>query len=100
MTTLDLLVLLSIGAMAAWPVVFPYVSGLLKPRTAVAAAKPEAGSSIEEWRQSWAHTLIKLIDDIENGEGHFEDEKLALKLAKELLWEIIGGDGPTPSKGK
>lgn len=100
MGLVDILVIASLGLMAGWPWIASAASRLVAPRSAAPAAVPAVGSPIEEWRQTWASTLITLIDEIENGEGHFEDSKAALKLSKELLWEIIGGDGPTPSKGK
>jgi hypothetical protein len=104
MGTLDLLVVASLGLMASWPFIangFSYALASLKPRPASPAADPAGGSSnTEEWRQAWAFTLIRLIDDIEGGKTHFENEAAARKLARDLLWEIIGGDGPTPSKSK
>ncbi len=103
MQTLDLLVILALGSMAAWPFLVNSLVGLasrLQPRPAAPSAAPVIGSPTEEWRQAWAFTLLKLVDDIEAGEAHFEDRVLARKLARDLLWEIIGGDGPVPSKGK
>lgn len=99
MNTLDALVAAAIGGMAAWPFIVKLASPLLvhTPKTAPAAG-PKAGDT-EAWRQSWASTLISLLDQIEAGQGHFADDKTALRLAKELLWEIIGGDG-APSKAK
>jgi hypothetical protein len=102
MSPLDLAVVGVLGLMAAWPFIagrISWLTELVKPRPASPAATPE-GSPIEEWRQAWAFTLIRLIDDIEAGVTHFEDDVAARKLARDLLWEIIGGDGPTPSKGK
>ena len=102
MGLVDILVVVTLGLMAGWPWIASAASRLVAPRSAAPAAVSAGGSPIEAWRQTWASTLIRLIDDIENGEGHFgvEESKAALKLSKELLWEIIGGDGPTPSKGK
>lgn len=100
MGLLDWLVIGTLAVMAAWPWVASRFAAFVATRPAASAAKPADGSPIEEWRQAWSSTLISLIDDIEGGEGHFADEKSALKLAKELLWEVIGGDGPTPSKAK
>lgn len=100
MGLVDMLVVGAIGLMAGWPWIAMAASRFVAPRSAAPAATSAVGSPIEEWRQTWASTLITLIDEIESGEGHFEDSKAALKLSKELLWEIIGGDGPTPSKAK
>lgn len=100
MGLLDWAVAAALGAMVVWPWVAPRVAALVTARTAAPAAKPAVGGSIEGWRQSWSSTLISLIDEIESGEAHFEDDKAAVKLAKELLWEVIGGDGSIPSKGK
>lgn len=97
---LDIGVGLTLALMVGWPWIASAAGRLVAPRSAAPAAVPAGGSPIEEWRQTWASTLISLIDDIEQGEGYFDDSKAALKLSKELLWEIIGGDGPTPSKGK
>jgi hypothetical protein len=100
MGLLDLLVVGTLGLMASWPWIATAVSSFVAPRSAASAATSAVGSPIEEWRQTWASTLITLIDDLENGEGHVPDSKAALRLSKELLWEIIGGDGTPPSKAK
>lgn len=101
MNSLDLLVLLTLGGMAAWPFIASPLLSMIRPRPATPAAPAaEGGSIVEEWRQAWAFTLMRLIDDIETGGSHFEDKVLARKLTRDLLWEVIGGDGPVPSKGK
>lgn len=100
MTLLDVLVICVLVGGAAWPAVSAAVPRIFSPRPAARPAEPAEGSPIEAWRQAWASTIITLIDQIEGGHGHFEDEKVALRLAKELLWEVIGGDGPMPSKSK
>lgn len=100
MSILDSVMLVSIGLVLAWPYLFSFLAGLWKPGTAsIVPSAPADGRPIEQWRQSWASRLITLIEQIENQEDHFVNDKAALALAKELLWEIIGGDG-LPSKGK
>ena len=100
MGLLDIVVGSAFALMVGWPWIASVAGRLVAPRSAAPAAVPAGGSPTEVWRQTWASTLISLIDEIEQGEGYFEDSKAALMLSKELLWEIIGGDGPTPSKGK
>jgi hypothetical protein len=103
MQPLDLLVILALVGMAGWPFIvnsFVGLSSRLQPRPAAPSVAPVIDMPAEEWRQAWAFTLIKLVDDIEAGDAHFEDRVLARKLARDLLWEIIGGDGPVPPKSK
>lgn len=103
MSSLDLVVIGSIAVAAAWPLLTGAVRRIAaasKPRPAAPPAVSAAGSTTEDWRQAWASTFISLIEEIESGESHFEDDKAALRLAKELLWEVIGGDGQPPSKAK
>lgn len=102
MSMLDAIVLVVLTSGAGWPLFSRWLASAtasLKPRPATSAATAE-GSPIQEWRQAWASTLIRMIDEIEAGHGHFDDPKAALRLSKELLWEVIGGDGPQPSKSK
>lgn len=97
MNQLDLLVLAGIGTAALWPLLKGVVARVRSPRP---AAPVTPTSSVQEWRQAWASTLIRLIDELEGGDGHFPNPDAALRLSKELLWEVIGGDGPQPSKSK
>jgi hypothetical protein len=99
MGLLDIAVIATLGLMVGWPWLASLIP-TLTPRPAATAAKQEAGSSDDDWRQAWASTLIRLINEIEAGEGRFEDDRQALILSRELLWEVIGGDGAKPSKAK
>ena len=90
MKLLDVIVAVSIAAILAWP-------ALRKMTIRLPAASQ--GSPVELWRQKWTTTLITLLDQIEAGQGQFNDKAAAVRLGRELLWEVIGGDGP-PSKGK
>lgn len=81
MALTDLLVVAALAAVAGYPM----LTGLL----------PKAGKSeanVKSWRQEWSAILIKLIDEIEGGSSHFAHPDKALVLAKELLWEVVGGD--------
>jgi len=89
MKLLDVIVAVSIAAILAWPALRKFV-----PKMPVSQ-----GSQVELWRQKWTATLITLLDQIEAGQGQFNDKAAAVRLGRELLWEVIGGDGP-PSKGK
>lgn len=92
MSHIDLAFGAAVALVVAWPVVWKYASKLR-------ATGPQA-TSVEAWRQKWTATLITLIDQIEAGGGHFTSKDSAVRLAKELLWEVIGGDGPQPTKPK
>lgn len=100
MSPLDLLVVTVIVGCVAWPALHSGVTHLvtlLQPRPAAPSAVPAAGGSIQEWRQAWASKLIELIDELESGKAGVNKPEPAVRLAKELLWQIIGGGGPTPT---
>lgn len=91
MTPLDLAVVVGIAAVLALPYLRSTVGLLSWP------AKKDGGMA---WRQRWAATVIDFIEEVEAGEGTLERPEAALRLARELVWEIIGGDGPQPTKSK
>lgn len=104
MSLLDVIVLCSLaGVCLGLPAITSGVRTLratFQPRPAAPPAKPAAGGP-EEWRQAWASNLISLLEDIETrGQGEFEKPEVAARLARELLWQIIGGDGAPPSSKK
>ena len=92
MKLLDVIVAVTIAAILACPALRKFV-----PKMPV--SQVIQGSQVELWRQKWTTTLITLLDQIEAGQGQFNDKAAAVRLGRELLWEVIGGDGP-PSKGK
>ena len=52
------------------------------------------------WRQHWSGVLIDFIDDVEEDGGDLAKPEEALRLARELVWELIGGDGAQASGKK
>lgn len=90
MNPLDLAVGAGVVAMLALPYVRPVVMSLWPGKKPMPSA----------WRQRWAATLIDFIDEIEDGKDELPRPDHATMLARELVWEIVGGDGPQPSKGK
>lgn len=57
-------------------------------------ASPDA---VEQWRQKWTALLITLGREIEGGSGSLTRQAEALRLSRELMWEIIGGEPDQPS---
>lgn len=83
MTIIDVVVLAAVGGVAAWPLIGNGLPKIFRGR-----------SSIDySWRQKWAHTIIELINQIEEGQKELRNPDQALLLSKELVWELIGGDG-------
>jgi hypothetical protein len=97
MNPLDLIVVVAIAAVLGLPYLRSAV-GLLSQPKLVPLLPPEPDAIA--WRQRWAANVIDLIDEIEDGQSELERPDTALRLARELVWEIIGGDGPQPSKSK
>lgn len=98
MNSLDLLVLSGVTAVMLGPVAWASVRGYLSSRPVSPAPKP----SSDDWRQEWASCLIGFIDEVEADSTRLNDSVKAVRLARELIWEIIGGDGeqPKPQGGK
>jgi hypothetical protein len=104
MSPLDALVAIGLVGVAAWPAIAGSLTQLkaaVQPRPAAPSVVPAAGSSTQEWRQAWATTLIQLCDEIEvEGHGPLDNPEAAARLARELLWQIIGGGSSTPAAKK
>lgn len=102
MSPLDWVVVCCLPAVAAWPAIASGAQHLLwsfASRPAATPSMPAAGGSTQEWRQAWASTLIELVEEIEvEGRGPLENPEAAARLARELLWQIIGGGTPAPTK--
>lgn len=98
MSPVDALVVAALVGCAAWPAIG---QGLVRLRAAL-APRPAATaqvSDVQEWRQAWASQLIQLIQEIEvQGEGVFADPDSPVSLARQLIWQIIGGGAQPPSK--
>lgn len=95
MNRLDLLVLSAIAAVA----VFPMLRAAAVRAFGVLSRKDTASpDSVEKWRQKWTSLLITLGREIEAGGGSLTRQDEALRLSRELMWEIIGGEGPSTSK--
>lgn len=95
MNRLDILVLSAMAAVAAFPLLrtaFARAVGALSRKD---ASSPDA---VEQWRQKWTSLLITLGREIEAGSGSLTRQDEALRLSRELMWEIIGGEGPSTSK--
>lgn len=78
---LDLAVYSGLGLAALWPAVWPFLKNLRLP----ANQKPAP----EEWQSARIATLISL-----QGELEAKQKPAAVKLCRELIWEILGGDLP------
>lgn len=100
MRALDVLVALALSLMAAWPFIaaFAYRAWVaVKPAPAATPAVSADGSTQESWRRAWAATLLSLASEIEGGRGDLNDAAGTLRLTRELLWRVIGGDGDPPT---
>lgn len=103
MSSSDLIVYSGLAALALAPAIKPalsWVYGVASSAAPTLPLKPAApeGDTLEAWRQKWSATLITFIESIEGGEGSLEDDAKATRLARELIWEIIGGDGQQAGK--
>lgn len=97
MAPTDWLVVVGIAGCLAWPAVSAWgssVASMLTPRPAAPAVKPAADG--QEWRQAWASVVIDLINELESGSVKLDKPEVAARLARELLWQIIGGGGEKP----
>lgn len=92
MNSLDILVLSGVLTVVLGPVAYASVKGYLSSRPAAPVSKP----SSDDWRQEWASCLIGFIDEVEADSSRLIDSAKAVRLARELIWEIIGGDGEQP----
>lgn len=95
MNRLDLLVLSAIAAVAVFPLLRAAVVRAIGAASSKGAVSPD---SVEKWRQKWTALLITLGREIEAGSGSLTRQDEALRLSRELMWEIIGGEGPSASK--
>lgn len=80
MSWLDILVSSGVVVAVAYPLI---ATGLRK----LALFKSTAVTQ-EEWRQRWTATLIDLLADLDR-----DGMKQGATLCRELMWEIIGGEG-------
>jgi hypothetical protein len=78
---LDVAVFSGLAALALGPSVWPYIKSFRLP----VAPKPAP----EEWQASRIATLISLQGELET-----RQKPAAVKLCRELIWEILGGDLP------
>jgi hypothetical protein len=67
----------------------------LRPVFARSAVKVAPG-----WRQQWSAILIDFINEVEGGKVTLQKPDEALRLAKELVWELIGGEQVKTRDGK
>lgn len=87
MSITDLVIYGSLIAVACGPAAVKY----LRPALSRPAVKVAAG-----WRQQWSATLIDFINEVEGGKVTLQKPEEALRLAKELVWELIGGEPAKP----
>lgn len=95
MNRLDLLVLSAIAAVAVFPMLR---AAAVRAFGALSRKDTASPDSVEKWRQKWTSLLITLGREIEAGGGSLTRQDEALRLSRELMWEIIGGEGPSTSK--
>lgn len=81
LSPLDAAVYSGLGLAVLWPVVWPYLKKLRVP--------PATPAAPEEWQAARIATLISL-----QGELEAKQKPAAVKLCRELIWEILGGDLP------
>lgn len=93
MTPLDFAVVAAVAAALGLPYIRSFISIAPWP------SAPKADRALA-WRQKWAATIIDLLEEVESGQGTLERPAETIRLARELIWEVIGGDGPQPSKPK
>lgn len=100
MSSSDLIVYSGLAALAIAPLAQPAIAWAYGKWASAAPTPglPHQSDTLEAWRQKWSATLISFIESIEAGEGHLEDEAKATRLTRELIWEIIGGDGQQAAK--
>jgi hypothetical protein len=90
MSLLDVGVYGTIAAVALLP-----FAGKVKQLVGKLSPKPAPAATSQEWRQRWSATIIDLIDEVEDGDAEINRPETVLRLARELVWEIIGCDQPT-----
>lgn len=76
---IDVAVYSGLAAVALWPAVLPYLKQIRLP------FRPQPGK--DQWQADAVAGLIAL-------QGQLEARKMtpAVKLCRELVWEILGGD--------
>lgn len=78
---------------------FPVLDAAIRKVLAVSKKKDVANpDAVEQWRQRWTALLITLGREIESGSGGTIRKEEALRLSRELMWEIIGGEPDQPAK--
>lgn len=95
MNRLDLLVLSAIGIAAAYPMLRSAAAWAVASFRKQGNVSPD---SVEKWRQKWTALLITLGREIEGGSGSLTRQDEALRLSRELMWEIIGGEITSSAK--
>lgn len=91
----DIAVLSVLALTAAFPLVW---SGAAKAMAVVGKKNVASPDAVEQWRQRWTGLLITLGREIESGNGGLSRQAEALRLSRELMWEIIGGEPDQPAK--
>jgi len=81
LSSTDLAVYSVLAAVAGLPFLAPLLKGVKLPALPAMAAKPE------RWQAKSVDTLIALQTELEA-----RKMPAAVKLCRELIWEVIGGD--------
>lgn len=79
----EILVYSGIAVFAAYPLL---ASGLTSFLAGLRAKKEETADA---WQTRWVTNLIALQADLES-----QKNATAVKLTRELIWELLGGDQP------
>jgi len=86
----DFVILAVIAAVAAAPIVISWAKKLVAGGLTLQLPHPVLEPAEDTWRKDWVQKLMELQDDLESE----PDQAAALKLCRQLIWEILGG-GPT-----
>ena len=85
MTPIDIAVYAGLAAVALAPFAGPVLSRI----SALRLPKPAAGDAA--WTREWADRLIQFIDEAD-GAMLVGNSDEAQRLARQLIWQLIGGD--------
>ena len=87
MTPVDLVVYGGL-ALAA---LYPFAGDALAAAKGMIPAMPKRQASHSDATRKWADTIICLIDCIDAGEVVVDDEEETTRIARDLIWKLIGG---------
>lgn len=88
MTNLDLAVYAGLAVAA----LFPFAGDALSYVKSLAPKRKPAQANESDATRRWADTLIVLLEDISEGNVLAGNDEEASRLARELIWQLIGGE--------